>query len=96
MMVDSKEQLESKPVYMALDGWGNVYNEPVVCVFVTTSDGDTYLGDTADTSGHGHTAKYLTDVASTATSSFTQQFNCHVGSFVADIAADVAKLQRQQ
>ena len=55
MMVDSKEQLESKPVYMALDGWSNVYNEPVVCVSVTRSDGDTYLSDTLDTSGNGHT-----------------------------------------
>ena len=34
MKQDCKEQLEDKIVYMALDGWSNVYNEPVVCVSV--------------------------------------------------------------
>ena len=80
---------------MTLDGWSNVHNEPVIFVSVTTSNCYIYVTDTADTSEHGHTAEYLTDVASTAISSCTQQFNCHVGSFVTDIAANVAKMRRQ-
>ena len=80
---------------MALDGWSNVNNEPVVSVSVTTSDGDTYLTETVDTSGNGHIAEYLTDVASTAITSCTQRFNCRIGSSVTDNAANAAKMRRR-
>jgi hypothetical protein len=94
MMEDCKELLQGKTVSLALAGWSNVHNEPVVCVSVTTSDGDTYLTDTVGTSGHGHTAEYLTDVASKAIPSCILQFNCHVGSFITDNVANVAKMRR--
>ena len=59
MMEYCKEQLEGKTLSVALAGWSNMHNEHVVCVSVTTSDGDTYLRDTVHTSGHGHTASSL-------------------------------------
>ncbi|KAI6651859.1 Transposase [Oopsacas minuta] len=51
MQSQCKEQLDGKNVSMMLDGWSNIHNEPVVCVSVTTSDGDSYLTETVDTSG---------------------------------------------
>ena len=79
MMEDCKEQLDGKTLSVALDGWSNVHKEPVVCVSVTTSDSDTHLTYTVDTSGNGHTAEYLTDNASTAITSCTQRFNGRSG-----------------
>ena len=64
MMEDCKEQLQGKTVSIALDGWSNVHNEPLVCISVTTTDGETYLTDTVDTSENGHTVEYLTEVVS--------------------------------
>jgi len=72
-----------------------VPNEHVACVSVTTSDSDTYLTDAVDTSRNGHTAEYLTDVASTVITSWTQQFNCLIGSSVTYSAPNVAKMRRQ-
>ena len=40
LMDDCKEKLQKKTVSMCLDGWSNVHNEPIVCVAVTTPDGD--------------------------------------------------------
>ena len=42
LMEDCREQLEGQTVSMSLDGWSNVHNEPVVCVSVTTPDGQSY------------------------------------------------------
>ena len=33
-----KEQLANKPVCMAMDGWSNIHNEPIVCVSITDED----------------------------------------------------------
>jgi len=46
-----------------LDGWSSVHNKPIICVSVTTPDGQSYLTETVDTSGHGHNADYLQEVA---------------------------------
>ena len=56
---DCGAELEGQTVSMALDGWSNIHNEPVVCVSVTTTDGKNYLTETVDTSGEKHTAEYL-------------------------------------
>lgn len=56
--------LSGKVVCMALDGWSNIRNEPIVCVIVTTIEDSavTYLVDTVDTSGKSHTGDYLLTV----------------------------------
>ena len=56
-----------------LDGWSNIHNEPVVCVSLTRSDGDSYLTETVDTSGHARTAEYLLKVATSAVISTEQR-----------------------
>ena len=44
---------------MMLGGWSNIHNGPIVCVSVTTPEGESFLTETVDTSGHVHTAEYL-------------------------------------
>ena len=95
MQSKCKEQLEGKNVSLMLDGWSNTHNEPVVCVSVTTSDGDSYLTETVDTSGHAHTAEYLQEVATSAIISTEQRYNCKVGTFVTGKASNMVKLRRQ-
>jgi len=56
-MEQCKEVLKDETVSMALDGWSNVHNEPIVCVTVTTEEYKIYLSDTVDTSGKPHTAE---------------------------------------
>ena len=80
---------------MMLDGWSHVHNEPIVCVSVTTPDGQSYLTQTVDTSGHGHTADYLQEVAKSAVESAERRFHCKVGSFVTDNASNMVKMRRQ-
>ena len=54
-----KELLRGKTVSMCLDGWSNVHN----CSSVVLPSGEVFLVDTVDTSGHSHTAEYLSEVA---------------------------------
>ena len=60
-------------LYMMLDGWSNVHNEPIVCVSVNTPEGESYLTETVDTSCHSHTAEYLEEVAMSAVTSTEQR-----------------------
>lgn len=92
---ECKERLEGKTVSMCLDGWSNIHNEPVVCVSVTTSDGDSYLTETVDTSGHSHTAEYMKQVASSAIKHCEEQFKCNIGSIVTDNAANMRKMREE-
>lgn len=95
LMDDCKEKLQEKTVSMCLDGWSNVHNEPIVCVAVTTPDGDSYVTDTVDTSGNSHTADYLTDLARDAIDKCEEKFGCRVGSLVTDNAANMSKTRSQ-
>lgn len=95
LVTDCKEVLQDKSVCMALDGWSNIHNEPIVCVSVTTPDGDSFLTETVDTSGHPHTAEYMQEIATTAIKSVEQQFCCSVTSFVTDNAANMKKMRKQ-
>lgn len=79
---------------MSLDGWSNVHNEPILCVTISTPDGHSYLLDTIDTTGHSHAAEYLLEVVENAIVKCEEQFSCHVGSFVTDNAANMAKMRR--
>ena len=79
MQSECTEQLVGKNVSMMLDGWSNIHNEPVVCVSATTSNGDSYLTETVDTSGHAHTAEYLQEVATSAVKTTEQRYGCKVG-----------------
>ena len=62
---------------------------------VTTFDGDSYLTETVDTSGHAHTAEYLQEVATSAIISTEQRYNCKVGTLVTENASNMVKMRRQ-
>lgn len=53
-----------------------------------------FLRETTDMSGNAHTAEYL-EAAVKAVRNCEQQFQCHMQSFVADNAENVAKMRRQ-
>lgn len=93
-MDQCKEVLMDATVSMALDGWSNVHNEPIVCVTVTTEEGKIYLTDTVDTSGKPHTAEYLEELAVSSVRKTESDFGCRVRSIVTDNAANVAKMRR--
>lgn len=87
--------LKNQSVCLGFDGWSNVHNEPIICLTVTTKTGDVYLVDTIDTSGHAHTASYLTEVAVNSIKKCEEDLNCKVRSVVTDNAANVAKMRLQ-
>lgn len=79
---------------MAMDGWSNVHNEPVICVSVTNQSGSTFVTDTIDTSGIPHTADNLREIAQSAIKATEERYMCKVGSFVTDNAANMAAMRR--
>lgn len=85
--------LKNQTVCLGLDGWSNVHNEPIVCITITTKDGDAYLVDTIDTSGHAHTAEYLAETAANSLKKCEENFECHIRSVVTDNAANVSKMR---
>jgi hypothetical protein len=89
----ARKNLEGELVCLALDGWSNIHNEPIVCATVTTCLGDIYLVDTTDTSGHPHTAEYLYDIAKQTIENTHNDFGCIICSIVTDNAANVAKMR---
>lgn len=90
-----KDQLNGKTVCMSLDGWSNVHNEPIVCVAVTDEEGNTFVTDTIDTSGHAHSTNYLEEIASTTITKAETTYGCRIGSFVTDNAANMAAMRRE-
>ena len=92
MQSNCKDIPPDQNVSMMLDGWNNVHNEPIVCVSVAIPDGQSYLTETVDTPGHGHTADYLQEVAESAVVSTERRFGCNVGSFVTHNAPNMVKM----
>ncbi len=66
LLQECQQQLQGEDVSMALDGWSNVHNEPIVCACVTTVDGRTYPIKTINTSGQSHTAAFVYKIAKDA------------------------------
>jgi len=82
-----KELLRGKTVSMCLDGWSNVHN----CSSVVLPSGEVFLVDTVDTSGHSHTAEYLSEVAVNAIDKCKNDTGATVKSVVTDNVANVKK-----
>ena len=57
--VKLKSELNNKTVSMAIDGWSNIHNEPIICSSITDLSGKTIISETIDTSGNAHNAEYL-------------------------------------
>lgn len=89
-----KSVLKTQVVNMAIDGWSNIHNEPIVCSCVTDKDGRSYLVETIDTSGNPHTWEYLLEITLQAIKKAEDNYDCRVGSFVTDNAYNMAKMRR--
>jgi hypothetical protein len=89
------KNLSNACVCMSIDGWSNIHNEPVVCATVTTEKGEVYLYETIDTSGHPHTAEYLSEIVGNLITSCAHEYNCTVTSFVTDNAANMNKMREE-
>ena len=84
-----KTELENETVCMAMDGWSNIRNEPIVCVSVIKQCGKVILVDTIDTSGSSHTGNYLANLVINSIKSTEENFKCNVSSFVTDNTANM-------
>lgn len=93
-MENCRDNLKNQTLCMSLDGWSNVHNQPVVCICVTTMEGNVHLVDTVDTSGTPHTSENLTDLAITAIKKVQEKFNCRIRSFVTDNAANMVNMRK--
>lgn len=85
--------LKNEVVTLGLDGWSNIHNEPVICVTLTTKDGNTYLADTIDTSGIAHTSENLYDIATTTINKCQSEFQCLIQALVTDNTGNVRKMR---
>lgn len=56
---ESRIALKGVPVCLAVDGWQNIRQEPIICTTVTRDTGESYLATTVDTTGMPHTAENL-------------------------------------
>lgn len=68
---------------MAMDGWSNVHNEPIVWLTLTV-DSNTYLIDYINTESR-HTSEYLLELDESAARKCEEKSKCTVRSFVADM-----------
>lgn len=73
--------LEGQTVCMAIDGWSNIHNQPIVCAAITDENGGVFITDTVDTSGQPHTSDYLTSVAKNCIKKVEEKFKCSVGMY---------------
>lgn len=80
-------------VCMSIDGWSNTHNEPIICVVLTTEDGNCFLLESVDTSGHPHTGEYLANLAIDLIKRCKSEYNCKISSLVTDNAANMNSMR---
>lgn len=85
--------LKGKTVCLAIDGWSNIHNEPIVCASVTC-DEKVYLVSTLDTHSK-HTSENLLEITEASIEKCEKEYGCFVRSFVTDNAANMAKVRKE-
>ena len=90
-----KSELNNKTVSMAIDGWSNIHNEPIICASITDLGGKAIISETIDTSGNAHNAEYLEKISNDAIISAQRKYGVKVGSFVTDNAANMTKMRKK-
>ncbi|XP_067144541.1 uncharacterized protein [Centruroides vittatus] len=90
---ESADELKDITVCMAIDGWSNIHNEPVICVCVTDPSGTVHLIDSVDTGVERHTSNYLEIIATAAIKKCNQKYGCKVRSLVSDNASNMKKMR---
>jgi len=86
--------LKNKTVCMALDGWSNVHNEPIVCITVTiVEDKSVHIVHTISTEDNSHGSEYMMSLAIEGIKKCAE-IGCKVKSFVTDNARNMAKMRQ--
>lgn len=90
---DIKKILKGKIVCMAMDGWSNIHNEPIICISVyNLEDEIVCLIDTIETKAESHNAEYLLKLAVESIKK-CKSYGCDVSSMVTDNAANMKKMR---
>ena len=77
---------------LAVDGWSNLMNEPVVGIAITCED-KTILVDAIDTTGQPHTAEYMSEVTLAGIEKAEDTFKVKVNHVVTDGAANMKRMR---
>lgn len=88
------EDLKGKTVCMAMDGWSNIHNEPILALTLSVN-GKVYIIDCIDTADSKHTADYLMKIVECNAEKAKEKFGCTVKSFVTDNAANMSKMRKE-
>lgn len=90
---DIKKILKGKIVCMAMDGWSNIHNEPIICISVYNLEDEVVcLIDTIETKTESHNAEYLLKLAVESIKK-CKSYGCDVRSMVTDNAANMRKMR---
>ena len=79
---------------LAIDGWSNLTNDPVVGISLTTK-GKTCLIDAVDTTGQMHTTQYMTELTSNAITKAEELYDVNIGHVVTDGASNMKGMRNK-
>ena len=85
-------KVKSLKATLALDGWSNVTNDPIVGISFIAS-GESYLVNTIDISGESHTSEYFLSLLADQVSECETDWGIKITSVVTDNAANVAGMR---
>ena len=94
-IMKSKEIFNAEIVTLAIDGWSNINNDPVISGSITKHDGTVSLVKTIDTSGEKHDAAYLKRLACEIKIETDGVFGCRIGILVTDSARNMSKMRSE-
>ena len=93
-VVKASQEFEGFPATLAVDGWSNITNDPVVGISITCN-GKTALVDTIDTTGKPHTADYMCEVTLEGINKAETTFKVNVQHVVTDGAANMKSMREK-
>jgi len=86
--------LKNKTLCMALDGWSNVHNEPIVCITVTIlEDKSVHIVHTISSEDNSHGSEYMMSLTIEGIKKCAE-IGCKVKSFVTDNARNMVKMRQ--
>lgn len=91
----SRQIFEFEIVTLAIDGWSNINNFPIICGSITKHDGAVALAKTVDTSGEKHDSMYLKRLTFEITLEAQNVFGCKVGILVTDSARNMSRMRSE-
>ncbi|CAI6351030.1 unnamed protein product [Macrosiphum euphorbiae] len=87
--------LKGKSVCLAMDGWSNIHNEPIICISCYSPTDDVVcLIDTIETQENSHTSQYLLKIIIESVKK-CKEIGCDVRSVVTDNAANMSKMRQE-